>query len=207
MKKFTNEFKTFVNRGNVVDMAVGVIVGGAFTAIVNAVTNNILMPLVNYIISLIFKADSIHEIYTYLKTVYVMDEAGLPTEEIDLAQSIYIDWGMFITAVLNFFLIAAVLFCIIKLINKLRKEHREFAQKISDKTRDKAERKELKAAGIKIRDKKAVEAYFAEKKRLEAEKQVAEAAEAAEADRLARVENPTTEDLLKLILVELREKK
>ncbi|MBQ9779472.1 MAG: large conductance mechanosensitive channel protein MscL [Clostridia bacterium] len=207
MKKFTNEFKTFVNRGNVVDMAVGVIVGTAFTAIVNAVTNNILTPLINWLISMIFDADSLSEIYTYLKTVYVVDEAGIVTEEIDLAQSIYINWGLFITAVLNFFLIAAVLFCIVKIINKLRKEHKEFAQKISDKTLDRAERKELKAAGVNIRDKKAVEAYYLEKQRLAAEKQAAEAAAAAEADRLARLANPTTEDLLKLILAELREKK
>ena len=206
MKKFTNEFKTFVNRGNVVDMAVGVIVGAAFTAIVNAVTNNIFTPLVNWLISLIFKADSLSEIYTYLKIVYVMDEAGIPTEEIDLAQSIYINWGAFITAVLNFFLIAAVLFCIVKLINHLRKEQKELAQKISEKTLNRAERKELRLAGVNIRDKKAVEAYYVEKQRLEAEKQAAEAAAAQEAARLARENNPTTEDLLKLILIELKEK-
>ncbi len=206
MKKFTNEFKTFVNRGNVVDMAVGVIVGAAFTAIVNAVTNNIFTPLVNWLISLIFKADSLSEIYTYLKIVYFMDEAGIPTEEIDLAQSIYINWGAFITAVLNFFLIAAVLFCIVKLINHLRKEQKELAQKISEKTLNRAERKELRLAGVNIRDKKAVEAYYVEKQRLEAEKQAAETAAAQEAARLARENNPTAEDLLKLILIELKEK-
>ena len=48
MKKFFKEFKTFITRGNVLDMAVGVIVGGAFTAIVNALSNNILKPVINW---------------------------------------------------------------------------------------------------------------------------------------------------------------
>ena len=53
MKKFFQEFKKFITRGNIVDMSVGVIVGGAFTAIVNGLTNNILKPLINGLISLI----------------------------------------------------------------------------------------------------------------------------------------------------------
>ena len=65
-------------------------------------------------------------------------------------------------------------------------------------------RKELKAAGIKRRDKAAVEAYFAEKKRLADEKAAADAAAAAEAARLQREANPTTEDLLKQILAEMK---
>ena len=49
MKKFFEEFKKFITRGNVLDLAVGVIVGGAFTAIVNGLTNNIIRPLVNWL--------------------------------------------------------------------------------------------------------------------------------------------------------------
>ena len=51
MKKFFREFKAFITRGNVIDMAVGVIVGGAFTAIVTALTNQIFKPLVNWALS------------------------------------------------------------------------------------------------------------------------------------------------------------
>ena len=71
MQKFANEFKTFVKRGNVVDMAVGVIVGSSFTAIVNSVSNNVLMPLVNWVLSLVLKAESLSHIFTFLKKVYV----------------------------------------------------------------------------------------------------------------------------------------
>ena len=53
MKKILAEFKTFITRGNIVDMAVGVIVGSSFTAIVNALSNNILKPLINYLLALI----------------------------------------------------------------------------------------------------------------------------------------------------------
>ena len=66
MKKFFEEFKKFITRGNVVDMAVGVIVGGAFTAIVNGLSNNILKPIINYVLFLILGKDSLSEIYTFL---------------------------------------------------------------------------------------------------------------------------------------------
>lgn len=110
MKKFFNEFKTFITRGNVLDMAVGVIVGGAFTAIVNALGNNILKPIINFLLALIFGKDSLSELFTFLKRVEV---DGV----VDLAQSIYIDWGSFINAIINFIIIAFVLFCIVKTLN------------------------------------------------------------------------------------------
>ena len=59
MKKFFGEFKTFIMRGNVLDMSVGVIVGGAFTGIVNGLTNNILKPLINWVLSLILGSDGL----------------------------------------------------------------------------------------------------------------------------------------------------
>ena len=203
MKNYVGEFKKFINRGNVVDMSVGVIVGSAFTAIVTAMSNNILRPIVNFILATLFDADSLHDIYTYLKPVYTdtLDEAGnIIGQEIDLAQSIYIDWGAFINAVINFFLIALVLFTIVKVINKVRTEQKEFAEKVAEHTLDRKERKELKAHGIKVRDKAAVEAYFAEKKRLAAEAVAKAKAEEEEKARIEREKNPTAEDLLKKIL-------
>ena len=169
MKKIFEEFKKFITRGNVVDMAVGVIVGGAFTAIVNGLSNNILKPVINWILAMIIGKDSLSELYTFLLTVEkdVLDEAGTVIgKEIDLAQSIYIDWGSFINAIINFFIIAFVLFIIVKIINKFRENHDELVNKIIGKKLTRAQRKELKTAGIKARDRKAVEAYYAEKQRL-----------------------------------------
>ena len=202
---FWAEFKKFIMRGNVLDMSVGVIVGGAFTAIVNGMSNYILKPIVNWILALIFGADSLSGIYTYLKVVNkdVLDEAGAVIgQEIDLAQSIYLDWGSLINAILNFFITALVLFTIVKCINKLREEQTELV----GKKLSRAQIKELRANGVKINDKAAVEAYFAEKKRLADEAAAADAAAAAEAARLEREANPTAEDLLKQILAELKNK-
>lgn len=203
MQNYVSEFKKFINRGNVVDMSVGVIVGSAFTAIVTAMSNNILKPIVNFLLATLFDADSLHDIYTYLKPVYVdvLDEAGsVIGQEIDLSQSIYIDWGAFINAVINFFLVALVLFTILKVVNKVRAEQKEFSEKFAENTLDRKERKELRAHGIKPRDKAAVAAYFDEKKRLAEEAAAKAKAEADEKARIEREQNPTTEDLLKKIL-------
>ena len=111
---FWKEFKAFIARGNVFDMAVGIIVGGAFTAIVTALCDNILKPVINWILAAIVGTDSLNGVYTFLKRV---ETDG----EVDLAQSIYIDWGAFLNAVINFILIALVLFLIIKALMKVQK--------------------------------------------------------------------------------------
>ena len=203
MNNYVSEFKKFINRGNVVDMSVGVIVGSSFTAIVTAMSNNILKPLVNYLLATLFNADSLSEVYTYLKTAYTdtLDDAGnVIGQEIDLANSIYIDWGAFINAVINFFLVALVLFTILKVVNKVREDRKELSEKIAEKTLDRKERRELREHGINIRDKKAVADYFAEKKRLAAEAAAKAKAEADEKARIEREQNPTAEELLKKIL-------
>lgn len=126
--KFFSEFKDFITRGNVLDMAVGVIVGGAFTSIVNSLSNHILKPIINWVLALIFGSDSLSGIYTYLKKTYVEG-----TTEIDLANSIYIDWGEFINAIINFLLIAFVLFCIVKTINSIHTKMEEAVKKAKEK--------------------------------------------------------------------------
>ena len=105
------------------DMAVGVIVGGAFTAIVNGLSNFIPKPLINDLLAIILGKDTPADIHTMLLPAYTTDEAG--TEVIDLANSIYIDWGSFINAIINFFLIALVLFCIIRIFNRVRENQKE----------------------------------------------------------------------------------
>lgn len=186
MKNFFAEFKKFITRGNVVDMAVGVIVGSSFTAIVNALSNNILKPFINYLLALIFGANSLSEIYTFLERAYID-----ATQEIDLANSIYIDWGAFINAIINFIIIAFVLFCIVKAINKMR----DGSSKVKAGKISKEDKAAMKAQGIKRSDKAAVEAYFADKAKKEAEA----AAAAEEAARLEKEANPSTEELLKQI--------
>ena len=127
MKKFFEEFRKFIMRGNIIDMSVGVIVGGAFTSIVNGLTDNILRPLINWFLALILGTDSLSEVYTYLKKVEVaeLDANGVATGKmiVDLSQSIYIDWGAFINAIINFLIIAFVLFIILKTINAINESH------------------------------------------------------------------------------------
>ena len=97
LKAFFAEFKKFISRGNVVDMAIGVIVASAFTAIVTSLTNKIIMPCINWLLSL-GGTNGLESAYTFLKRVYTIDAEG--NQVVDLAKSIYIDWGAFLTAIL-----------------------------------------------------------------------------------------------------------
>ena len=168
-------------------------------------TNNILKPVINYLLALIFGADSLSEVYTFLKRVTTVNEEGVVIT--DLANSIYIDWGTFINAIINFLLIALTLFTIVKMINRARENNEKMSKKIKSKIKiEKADRIELKKRGIKLRDKAAVDAYFAEKAAIAAEKAEAEKKAAEEKARLEREANPTAEDLLKKIVTLLESK-
>jgi len=120
IKTFFGEFKKFITRGNVLDMAVGIIVGGAFTAIVNGLSNNILKPLINWLLAVITECEGLSGAITMLSPKY--DDTGA----LLLAESIYIDWGAFISAIINFFLIAFVLFSIIKIFNRISEAREEY---------------------------------------------------------------------------------
>ena len=109
MKKFFNEFKTFISRGNVLDLAVGVIIGGAFKGIVDSLVNDIISP----VIGLIFKAD-FKDLVLKVKDA-VIDPITL--EEIEPA--LEIKYGAFITGVINFLIMAFVVFLIVKGVNAL----------------------------------------------------------------------------------------
>jgi len=103
MKNFFEEFKKFISRGNVMDMAVGIIIGGAFTAIVSSLVDDIVMPVISLLTGGIdFSA------------LCIMLGQG--------EDAAAIKYGSFISAVINFLLIAFVLFTIIRAMNKLRKE-------------------------------------------------------------------------------------
>lgn len=105
-KGFIAEFKEFISRGNVLDMAVGVIVGGAFTAIVTSLVNDILMPLIGLLTG---GAD-----FSSLKVT-----VGNPIGDVAPAT---INYGMFIQQVVNFLIVAFVIFAVIKSINKFRRK-------------------------------------------------------------------------------------
>ena len=186
MKKFFSEFKQFITRGNVLDMAVGVIVGGAFTGIVNGLSNYILKPIINWIIALVLGKEGLSGAITYLSKVEV---DGV----VDLAGSIYIDWGAFVSSVINFLLIAIVLFTIVKTFNKIREESNDLRKGLLTKE----DRKELRARKIKRTDIGAVKAYLKEKEELKKQLEEQEKKEQEEKERLNRLENPTVEDLLK----------
>ena len=194
MKKFFAEFKKFITRGNVLDMAVGVIVGGAFTAIVNGISNFVLKPVINFSLAQLLGDGAFESAYTFLgEKVYTLDADG--NQIVDLENCYYIDWGSLIVAVINFFVTAFVLFLIVKAINNIK----EGNKKANAKKLTKAEKKELKAAGINKRDKAAVVKYFEDKA-------TAEKAAAEEKARKEREENPTAEDLLKKIVLLLESK-
>lgn len=148
-KGLFKEFKEFVMRGNVFDMAVGIIVGGAFTAIVTALCDNVLKPIINWFLALITGADSLEGIYTMLTPAYE-DEAKTI---LDLANSIYIDWGSLINAVINFLLIALILFTIIKIINKIHEMGVKAKESIEDAAKKRQEEKEAEKAQLAAAEK------------------------------------------------------
>jgi len=203
MKKFFAEFKKFISRGNILDLAVGVIVGGAFTAIVTALTNNIIRPLINWIIAAIGGKEGLASAVTFLSKAYTVDANN--KKVIDLANSIYIDWGKFITAILDFFIIAFTIFMIIKIVSKSREIVKETGDLAKKKHLNKAERKELKEHGVNIKDKKAVVLYY-ENKKVEEEKKALEEAEKKKLEEEEQKKN-STEYLLKEIRDLLKENK
>ena len=177
MKKFFAEFKKFIQRGNVMDMAVGMIIGAAFTAIVTALSNGILKPLINALIYVICGNDTeaLSKMYTPLVKVWEVDAAGNEiVGQLDLAKSIYIDWGAFISAIINFLLVALVLFIIVKMFNKVREVGDNAAKSLKKESPfTKDELKQLKQQGKTRAEIKALEearrAEIAEQERLAAE--------------------------------------
>lgn len=156
LKQFWADFKKFISRGNVVDMAIGVIVASAFTAIVKALTDKIIMPCINFLLSL--GGAGLDSAYTFLSKVYQYDAAGnillddAGNQLIDLTKSIYINWGAFISAILEFFLIAFVLFTVLKIFMKAKNT---WTKTLKDQP-TRAERKILKKEGVNMKDYKAV---------------------------------------------------
>ena len=117
MKKFVEEFKEFIQQGNVMDMAIGIIIGGAFTAIVTSLVNDIINPFIKLI-------------------------SGGGTEVSGLSIPVPgtqngIDFGAFISAIINFLIIAFIVFCMVKALNtfmkasKLKKDEEETVEEVA----------------------------------------------------------------------------
>ena len=157
MKNLFAEFKKFIMRGNVVDMAVGVAVAGAFTAIVTAFTKGFISPIV----ALITGGSPLSEMKSIVREAEVVIEDGV---EVIVKPEIAILWGAFVQTVLDFLIIALVLFTVMKIWSVVHKKAMRIANEINAK----------------------VHAEELEKQRIEEEAKKAEAAEAkAEADRIA----------------------
>lgn len=107
MKKFLNEFKEFAMRGNVMDMAVGVIIGGAFGKIVSSLVNDVIMP----IITLLTGAADFSDLVIVLKQPVLVDG--------EKVGGVFLNYGSFIQNVIDFLIIALVIFLMLKAINKL----------------------------------------------------------------------------------------
>ena len=201
MKKFFAEFKKFIARGNVVDMAVGVAVANAFTAIVKAFTNGFISPLIALLSNGADMAD--------LK--WVIREAVseiVDGEEVVVTAEVSILWGAFLQAILDFLIIALALFIVLKVATAFAERAKKVHERIDAKIRE----DEIAAAEAKAAEEKAkaeAEAKEAEEKakaeaeeaeaKAKAEEEARLAREKAERERLEREEALLTEirDLLK----------
>ena len=110
MSKFLNEFKKFAVQGNMLDMAVGMIIGAAFKDIVNSVVNDLIMPVVSMFTG---KVD-------FANMFIALDGNTYATLKDAKAATSVVAYGQFITQVINFLILALVIFMMVKMVNKLR---------------------------------------------------------------------------------------
>ena len=113
MKKFMEEFKAFAMRGNVIDMAVGVVIGGAFGKISTSIVNDIIMPVVSMITGGV----------DFQSWKLVLKEAAIGADGLpDLTTEVAIKFGSTIAVIVDFIIVAFAIFCMIKFLNNLHKK-------------------------------------------------------------------------------------
>ena len=115
MKKFFEEFKAFAMRGNVVDMAVGVVIGGAFGKITTSIVNDIIMPLISMLTGGV----------DFSQWKWVLKEAVLDAEGTVVSAEVAVKFGSTIAIILDFVIIAFAVFCLVKALNALRRKKEE----------------------------------------------------------------------------------
>ena len=115
MKKFFEEFKAFAMRGNVVDMAVGVVIGGAFGKITTSIVNDIIMPLISMLTGGV----------DFTQWKWILKEAVLDAEGAVVSAEVAVNFGNTIAIILDFIIIAFAVFCLVKGLNSLRRKEEE----------------------------------------------------------------------------------
>ena len=115
MKKFMEEFKTFAMRGNVIDMAVGVVIGGAFGKITTSIVNDIIMPLISMLTGGI----------NFSSWKLVLKQAVLDAQGAVVSEEVAVNFGNTIAVILDFIIIAFAVFCMVKALNNLHRKKEE----------------------------------------------------------------------------------
>lgn len=181
MKKFFTDFKKFISKGNVIDLAVAVVIGNAFNAIVTSLVKDIIMPLVTFICG----ANSIDDLSIVLR--YTEDSATG-----QLVPSLTWNYGNFIQKIIDFLIIALSIFIMLRVLMKARETLEHVNKSLSKNVLTKAEKKDMKSRNLNYKNAEDVKTYNAQ---IEAEKQALEA-EKAEKERLEKLNNPTEKELL-----------
>ena len=186
MKKFFKEFKAFISRGNIFDMAVGLIIATAFNKIVTSLVNDIIMPLITWATG----AASLNDLSIVLRVA----EDGT---------SLTWNYGNFLQTIIDFLIVAFSVFVMIKIVMNSQKKLKALAEDFVE-----LNKKEIRAEKRQIREqakrenkkfKELWQAHLEEKTRLEAEKKQLQEAEKAKQAEIDRLNNPTEQDLLKEI--------
>ncbi len=115
MRKFLNEFKTFAMRGNVIDLAVGVVIGGAFGKITTSLVNDIIMPAVSMLTGGV----------NFQNWKWVLKQAVVDADGAEIAAAVSINFGNLISVILDFIILAFCVFCLVKGINALHRKQEE----------------------------------------------------------------------------------
>ena len=190
MKKFFKEFKEFISKGNVFDMAVGLIIATAFNKIVSSMVNDILMPLITWATGAASLADL---------------SIPLRWEMVDGVKVVTLSWayGNFLQTVIDFFIIAMSVFLMVKVVNASRKKLKEMEDVIVAQSR-KEVRAERKALKIKAKQenrpfKEVLKEHEEQKAKEQAELKAKLEAEKAEKEAEEKRNNPSEQDLLKEI--------
>lgn len=193
MRKLFDEFKKFINRGSVMYLAVGMIIGSAFTAIINSLVNSILKPLINWIPG----ADNTGALQTVLREAVTDADGNIVTE------ALILDWGAVISAIITFFCTAIVLFLIVKAFNKLK----DAGSKIKDEIKSVVIKDEaLSDSGI-VTDNATANAKAAAKVAAADTADTAKSADTTTTEKERQPSTETTEKLLKEIVELLKAEK
>ncbi len=132
MKKLLKEFKEFLMRGNILDLAVGVIIGGAFNTIVTSLNQKILMPIINWALSYISGGSELCTVlpnYTLYDEVIHQGATPIVVNGVSYYSVNYINWSAFIESIINFFFVALTLFVIVKVVAVMSNKRKQLAER------------------------------------------------------------------------------